>query len=229
MPWIRALPLPPRARPILIQPVCSSETKPLTPGTAQIASSLPLARNKLLGMQQAAESSAPDPSFAGFLASLANPAQPASPDRPEWNDELLADDVATFSYEQALKTHGRYQVPSSDQGPPAPGSESVPSRPDRGTSASPDRSLKRASITIRLSEPECAQIHRRAAEAGLTVSAYLRSCTLEVESLRTQVKQTLAQLRESAPVLAPPPSARSRPWFRFWSSGRRMRIGGKPS
>jgi hypothetical protein len=218
--------MPPRAPPILIQPVCFPETKPGIPETAQIASSLPPARNKLLGMQRASESAITASSFAGLLASLAAPPPPAG---PEWNDDQLADDVATFSYEQALKTHGRYQVPSLDQGPPAPGSESVPSRPERGTSASPDRSLKRASITIRLSEPECAQIHRRAAEAGLTVSAYLRSCTLEVESLRTQVKEALAQLREPAPVPALPPPARPRPWFRFWSSGPRMRIGGKPS
>jgi hypothetical protein len=46
-----------------------------------------------------------------------------------------------------------------------------------------------------MSKAECAQLHRRAAEAGLTVSAYLRSCTFEAESLRAMVKDTLAQLR----------------------------------
>jgi hypothetical protein len=180
-------------------------------------------------MQQAAESSVSASSFADFLASLAAPPKPAE---PEWNDDQLADDVATLSYEQALRTHGRYPAMSSDPGPPAPGSESpgsesVQSRPDRGTAAFPDRTLKRASITIRLSEPECAQLRRRAAEAGLTVSAYLRSCTLEVESLRTQVKETLAQLRESAPVPTAPLPSRSKSWFRFWSTGRRMGIGGR--
>jgi hypothetical protein len=58
-----------------------------------------------------------------------------------------------------------------------------------------DRNLKDASITIRMSKAECAQLHRRAAEAGLTVSAYLRSCTFEAESLRAMVKDTLARLR----------------------------------
>jgi hypothetical protein len=58
-----------------------------------------------------------------------------------------------------------------------------------------ERNLKDASITIRMSKAECAQLHRRAAEAGLTVSAYLRSCTFEAESLRAMVKDTLAQLR----------------------------------
>jgi hypothetical protein len=58
-----------------------------------------------------------------------------------------------------------------------------------------ERNLKSASITIRLSKVECAQLHRRAADAGLTISAYLRSCTFEAESLRAMVKDTLAELR----------------------------------
>ena len=62
--------------------------------------------------------------------------------------------------------------------------------------------LKRASITIRLSTSECARLRARAAESGMTISAYLRSCTLEVESLRAQVKDTLAQLRSGAVATA---------------------------
>jgi hypothetical protein len=57
---------------------------------------------------------------------------------------------------------------------------------------------KCASITIRLSKAECDQLRRRAAQAGLTVSAYLRSCTFEAESLRAQVKDVLAELRQAA-------------------------------
>ena len=65
-----------------------------------------------------------------------------------------------------------------------------------GPSVDQDRGLKSASITIRLSREECEQLRKRAAEAGLTVSAYMRSCTFEAESLRALVKETLAQLRE---------------------------------
>jgi hypothetical protein len=65
--------------------------------------------------------------------------------------------------------------------------------------AANDRNLKCASITIRVSKAECAQLRARAAEAGLTISAYLRYCTLEAESLRAQVKDTLAQLRSEGP------------------------------
>lgn len=188
-------------------------------------------------MQQAAsEPTASDPGFAGLLASLAASPQPAG---PEWNDDQLADDTATFSYEQALRTHGSYLPPASDPEAPS-GSESrlgrtrdsrvsdagthcrsVPSRAEDETSA-PDRCLKRASITIRLSEPECAQIRLRAAEAGLTVSAYLRSCTLEMESLRTQVKEVLAQLRaaNSSPPVPAASQPRSTLRFRFWPFSR---------
>jgi hypothetical protein len=92
---------------------------------------------------------------------------------------------------------------------------------------------KSASITIRLSKPECTQIHRRAAAAGLTVTAYLRSGILEAESLRAQVKETLAQLcsarpaatlKAGTPALKPLPSAapHSRSWlFPRWNWVRR--------
>jgi hypothetical protein len=199
--------------------------KPATPGASRNASSLLAVRTKLQSMQQAAESSVTASSFAGLLASLTAPPPLAS---PEWNDDQLADDVATLSYEPALRTHQPHRSPATDQ-EPAPDSEEGQSRPDRGTSTAPERSLKRASITIRLNEAECAQIHRRAAEAGLTVSAYLRSCTLEVESLRTQVKETLAQLRKPAPAPMAPFPSRPGPWFRLWSFSGRMRNGGQPA
>ena len=63
------------------------------------------------------------------------------------------------------------------------------------SAAAPDRDLRSASVTIRLSKAECARLHQRAAEAGLTVSAYLRSCALEAEALRAQVKQALAEMK----------------------------------
>jgi hypothetical protein len=49
-----------------------------------------------------------------------------------------------------------------------------------------------------MSEGECEQLKRRAAEAGLTISAYLRSCTFEAEALRAEVKKTLAEMRKPA-------------------------------
>ena len=171
----------------------------------------------LYPMQQTASSASTldSASFAGLLAALTS-APKKTP--PAWNDDELADDVATLSYERALQTHNRCKAPTAtDRALTQPGepdggeplqtmlNEPEPTRPlhrpqfDAG--AAPDlafaaeKNLKDASITIRLSRAECAQLRKRAAEAGLTVSAYMRSCTFEEESLRALVKDTLANLR----------------------------------
>jgi hypothetical protein len=181
------------------------------------------------------------PSFSSFLAGLAAPRQ--QPAR-SW-DDALEDDVATLSYERALRAQARYRSADSEAWLPpqapassSPGSEADSSSaaaatvPPAGAGHSPgdfctgspsadalEPSRKRASITIRVSRQECAQLQQRAAEAGLTVSAYLRSCTLEVEALRTQVKQALAELR-SAPAQKPPAGGAFRlrilKLLRFW-------------
>jgi predicted DNA binding CopG/RHH family protein len=177
-----------------------------------------------------------------MLAAFAAPAPKRS---VAWNDDELADDVATLSYERALRTHARFRAPDLDDRALTQSAESGHSRlhldeaPAVGgdlvaeaeasqaasaweadtqaaddTSTAHDRNLKCASITIRLSRAEVAQLRERAAEAGLTVSAYLRSCTVEAESLRAQVKDTLAHLRsESSKEIqaAEPPAGSS--WF----------------
>jgi hypothetical protein len=188
-------------------------------------------------MQQTAQP-APSPStFAGFLAALAEPEK-----KPElsWTDDALEDDIATLSYEHALRAHARYRsadatdqslTQSIDPGkspasipfaaapaptPPAPPAPRAEPETAHGYSTLLERNLKCASITIRLSQTECAQLRQRAAEAGLTVSAYLRSCTFEAESLRALVKDTMAQLRSATSAEKPaalPPSRTS--WFQF--------------
>jgi predicted DNA binding CopG/RHH family protein len=213
-------------------------------------------------MQQSG--SAPSsPNLAGFASLLSNlmapsaaaKPQPAAKAQPEWNDDELAEDVATLSYESALRSHSRYSPKGAEEAAldagddviakrlkaafaksgsttvSAPASQPVQAyelRSDdeeqepiqaqvqaqakaatalpRSAQKSPtpfERNLKRSSITIRMSEEECAQLHRRAAEAGLTVSAYLRSCTFEAEALRAQVKEVLAQLSANAEETAP--------------------------
>ena len=154
--------------------------------------------------------------------------------------------MATLSYERALRAHARYRVPDpSDHSltQPAnaasvriceelPGGEdpapalTVQPEPAPGVDISPeagpktvsehDRNLKCASVTIRLSRAECTQLRKRAAEAGLTVSAYLRSCTLEAESLRAMVKDTLAQLRSAPGKQDPAAPIAGRSSWRRW-------------
>jgi len=81
---------------------------------------------------------------------------------------------------------------------------------------------KRVRITIRMSEAEFAQIRDRAAEAGMAVSAYLRTCTAETETLRAQVKETLARLRPAHITDADAPVTRSGSgWLkRLWPQAR---------
>lgn len=64
-------------------------------------------------------------------------------------------------------------------------------------------------LSLRVSASEQAVVQARAAEAGLSVSAYLRQCAFEVESLRDQVKRALAELR--APALPSDKQATAQP------------------
>lgn len=201
-------------------------------------------------MPQPATISPPNPAggFAGILASLAGPPEKL---RSDWNDDSLADDITTLSYEQALRTHARYRPTSElppiqnatdEQLPPKKPplkqtvgaetsarsgtiSDSVATQTRRSTPLNDSR--KAASITIRLSKAECAQLHERAAEAGLTVSAYLRSCTCEVEALRTQVKETLAQLRSLASGQVQRPAVTGQRLQRGWWSRLILLRGGR--
>lgn len=176
-----------------------------------------------------AKSSAPSAasSFASLLAGLTAPRDRAS-DR--LSEDLLADDVVNISYEQALRTHARYH-PTDPL--PATASQPDPTLPKppqsvRITEWFPDSELppplaancKSASITIRMSQGECAQLRRRAADAGLTVSAYLRSCIFEVETLRAQVKQALAQFKpaSAAEPQAPAPLPQAEKPARSWTA-----------
>jgi predicted DNA binding CopG/RHH family protein len=175
-----------------------------------------------------------------MLASLAAP-----PDRSSapWGENELIDDVAVLSYESALLAKARLadrgSVASEHRAATASAETDdaeigrPESQPPRDVNARSDRDpsainshvqRKCASITIRLSPAECAQVRQRSAEAGVTVSAYLRSCVFEMETLRTQVKQTLTELRTArresgtaAPLLAATADGMERPWWgRLW-------------
>lgn len=193
-------------------------------------------------MQQMAETDVSPESFAGLLAAL-TAAKPEKPQDPPADFDGLQEDVATLSYERALHTHARYKPaaatwrPSSPAGPAArssapPSRLGLPSQSPAGAHAASggkkpavaappkfeaglEQNRKRASVTIRMSKAECARLHQRAAEAGMTVSAYLRSCTFEAEELRARVKEALAEIRAGQP--APPARAG---WLRLFSPRR---------
>jgi hypothetical protein len=54
-----------------------------------------------------------------------------------------------------------------------------------------------ATVSVRLNDAEFTRLRSRAAESGMSVSAYMRSCVLEAEHLRAQVKQALSEMRSA--------------------------------
>jgi hypothetical protein len=155
-------------------------------------------------------------SFASFLAAFTGKRADDL-----WDDTALADDVATISYEQALRSHRRVRSPESaiETSPMKPSGVT----PQAADSPPPQRGEKKkrkaASITIRLTAAEQTQLQERAAAAQLSVSAYIRSCIFEAESLRAQVKEALAQIHSASPqATATSPEKPIRNWQkRFFS------------
>lgn len=183
-------------------------------------------------MAGTAASSAKQGSFANLLAGFA--AQPRASE--ERGDDGLRDDIATISYEQALRAHARTRhveplpvaaspaaasvtatsAAAAPEPEPEARAEETPAADPRFTpqgrkppvsvrisewsttdarEAALSARRKTASVTIRLSAAENTQLHERAAAAGMTASAYLRSCLFEAEALRAQVKEALDQFR----------------------------------
>jgi hypothetical protein len=116
-------------------------------------------------------------SFASVLSAVAEHETQRENSAPAWSEVDAGEDAASLSYEGALRARAEIAW--------------KPASPIEGKH-------KSASVTVRLSEEENAQLRERAAEAGLTISAYLRSCTLEAETLRAQVKQALTALRAAS-------------------------------
>jgi hypothetical protein len=186
-------------------------------------------------MSASAQPSASARSFAGLLADFASPEKKFPPAR---DFDGLAEDIAMLTYERALKTHARYRpfpddAVSPETQPAFPGSlplfetsatsaDLVQEQPTHAPVPSADAALRKsASVTVRLTRAENEQLRQRAAEAGLTISAYLRSCAFEVETLRAQVKQTIAEMRHAAPAKALQRPAPRSPFSRLFTWRKR--------
>jgi hypothetical protein len=120
-------------------------------------------------------------------------------------DEEMESEAASFSYEDALRHGARVSISASpvSSASPRPAAAMSRSRDDGTDALHPELQAAGAgrhpgTVTIRMSAAECAQLRERAAEAELTLSGYVRSCVLEAEALRTQVKQALQELRSPA-------------------------------
>jgi predicted DNA binding CopG/RHH family protein len=169
--------------------------------------------------------------FAGLLASLASPAKEQEDRCSIWGSDGLGDDVVTLSYEQALRNHSRHRTEERGNGtlipvrdPEAGSSQQVAqnlrvrsdeepmARSEPAAQKITSHELRTSSVTIRLNQAECSELRQRAAEAGLTVSAYLRSCVLEADALRAQVKEALAEMKTATDTEGAAAPAR-KPWL----------------
>lgn len=177
-----------------------------------------LKRRILQTVEQSANSSRPasEPNFAGLLASFAVPKHANTHTAAARNNGALEDDVVTLTYEQALRNQTRHRADERGRETSAIQATRTDEIASAGSGETPHpasgRESRTASVTIRLSKSECAMLHQRAAEAGISVSAYLRSCVLEADALRKQVKDALLELKTAAKTdTAPAPVRRS--WF----------------
>lgn len=82
--------------------------------------------------------------------------------------------------------------------------------------AQPVELPRQIAISIRLAPSERALIKTRAAEAGITASAYIRQCALEVEQLREQVRQAVAVMERGRQSTSAAQIVTSAPASGFW-------------
>lgn len=83
--------------------------------------------------------------------------------------------------------------------------------PEVVPAAQPLELSRQVAISIRLAPAERALIKTRAAEAGISASAYVRQCALEVEQLRAQVRQALIAIERKTPVASTAPASEHAP------------------
>lgn len=102
-------------------------------------------------------------------------------------------------------------------------------RPTDLATAQPAELGRQVAISIRLAPAERALIKTRAAEAGITASAYIRQCALEVEQLRTQVRETILALELGAANAAASMGSPASPPLGFFARIRRLFMRRSPA
>jgi hypothetical protein len=163
---------------------------------------------------------------------------PPSSSPRSWMEQLTEDEDDSaagmpLSYEKALRVNTRLttllESPAASLNPKArfdpfmpevaagpAESKLLPRTPRESQPQRQSQDQKTRTISVRLNEQESEILHIRAAESGMTVSAYLRSCVLEADQLRAQVKQALAELgsrKTQAELPVPSPLPERRPGF----------------
>jgi uncharacterized protein (DUF1778 family) len=109
----------------------------------------------------------------------------------------------------AKKAHGKHTAKKKAAGAPRAKKPNVEFREVLATAIQPAAIVvpsrqaemtRQHPVSVRLAPRERALIQAHAAAAGISVSAYIRECALEVEQLRVQIHQTVAALEHKGVV-----------------------------
>jgi hypothetical protein len=127
------------------------------------------------------------------------PAAQATPLQTSFDDRVLPDKLSLSPAQPHLaKNLPQEHAPTFN----AVLADALPAEPDPSALAliwpAASKNERQVSMSLRVAASEQALIKARAAEAGLSVSAYLRHCALEVEKLRAQVHHTLALMEQGS-------------------------------
>jgi hypothetical protein len=155
-----------------------------------------------------------NPPRPSSIPHVAKPADLSSPQHPVASNSELMDDLDPAFSQQI----------DSPVKPPQSGQQIQSDRSGltqqilNAARAAQQLELKRCTISVRLNLVESEILRLRAAESGMTISAYLRSCVLEADQLRAQVKQALAELRSKTTECDSPskPFKKQNRSFRAW-------------
>jgi hypothetical protein len=131
----------------------------------------------------------PRPDITGVLA---NP----SP----WNaasGKAIREDILPSAEDRSLTTVERHDLEWTPAGP----LQSIGTLGQMAQTAQID--LRQAIVSLRLTDVELLRLKDRASESGISVSAYMRSCILDADQLRAQVKQALAEMRALSAMPVP--------------------------
>lgn len=119
------------------------------------------------------------------------------------NEELLASDTVAIRSTAASGMAAASVDLSASFATPVGWREERETRPEEPLRGWPGPKRKCVTISVRLSPADAKLLRRRANESELSVSDYLRSCVLEADQLRAQVKQVLAEMKTRTPETSP--------------------------
>jgi hypothetical protein len=139
--------------------------------------------------------------------------RPVESQRLPTSPRSFAEMLTTLASPARAETNPELERSNGDRGEDGPHlDETLTKR--AGKADANHHEIRSVSVTVRLSKAECARLHECAAEAGVTVSEYMRSCTFKAETPRVQIKEPRAEPKSAtSQENAPTPARKPRSWF----------------